>query len=71
MPWLTLADSDKLTMFCVLQAEFEKNPDAMVTARLTQLRALGSELGGDPASRERIGAREPADPTQGDLYFND
>lgn len=53
--WLGDADSYKLGMWCALQAEFEKSPKDMTSARIAQLRALGSELGLDPASRSRLG----------------
>jgi hypothetical protein len=53
--WLTRADSPKALMWCHLHAEFEKSPGNMVASRISQLRALGSELGFDPASRARLG----------------
>jgi hypothetical protein len=56
--WLTWADSPKALMWCHLQAEFEKSPAGMVSARIAQLRALGSELGLDPASRQRLGTKD-------------
>lgn len=54
--WLGDADSYKLGMWCALQAEFEKSPKDMTSARIAQLRALGSELGLDPSSRSRLGS---------------
>lgn len=54
--WLGDADSYKLGMWCALQAEFERGPAKMTAARINALRALGSELGLDPASRSRLGA---------------
>ena len=64
--WLTWADSDKAAMWCLLQAEFYASEGAMIAARIGQLRALGSELGFDPASRARIGpdakTKETKDP---------
>jgi hypothetical protein len=65
--WLTWADSPKALMWCYLQAEFEKSPGKTLSARISQLRALGSELGLDPSSRRRMGAgdggkkKDPAD----------
>jgi hypothetical protein len=61
--WLTSADSQKAFMWCHLAAEFEADPPAMVASRIAQLRALGSELGFDPAARARLGAaaEPPAD----------
>src|SRR5258708_6938228 len=57
--WLTWADGPKAMMWCHLQAEFERSPAKMVSSRIAQLRALGSELGLDPASRARLGAKDP------------
>jgi hypothetical protein len=51
--WLTWADGPKAMIWCYLQAEFQKSPAKMVASRIAQLRALGSELGLDPASRAR------------------
>lgn len=55
--WLTWADAPKALMWCHLQAEYEKKPTAMIASRIAQLRALGSELGLDPSSRQRIGTK--------------
>lgn len=64
--WLTSADGPKAFMWCHLQAEFERAPGKMVASRISQLRALGSELGFDPASRARLGVKDndgkPKDP---------
>lgn len=54
--WLSWADGPKAYVWCALQAEFEKAPGKMQSSRIAQLRALGSELGLDPASRARLGA---------------
>ena len=56
--WLTWADGPKALIWCHLQAEFERKPGKMVSSRIAQLRALGSELGLDPASRARLGVRD-------------
>ena len=53
--WLSWADSPKALMWCHLQAEFERSPKNMTSSRISQLRALGSELGLDPGSRSRLG----------------
>jgi hypothetical protein len=58
-PWLTVADSYKLHVWCVLQAEFERAPRQMVAAMISQLRSAGSELGLDPGSRARLGQVKP------------
>lgn len=55
--WLTWADGPKAMVWVCLQAEFEAAPAKMVASRISQLRALGSELGMDPASRSRLGAK--------------
>lgn len=64
--WLTWADTPKALMWCHLQAEFDKAPAKMLSARIAQLRALGSELGLDPSARRRMGTidngREKKDP---------
>jgi phage terminase small subunit len=62
--WLTSSDAPKAWLWCELQAEAERSVAAMTAARLAQLRALGSELGFDPASRSRIdaGKKPGADP---------
>jgi hypothetical protein len=59
--WLTWADGPKSLMWCHLQAEFERSPKDMVASRIAQLRALGSELGLDPASRARLDVSPQAD----------
>ena len=56
--WLTFADTQKAVMWCHLAAEFERDPERMIAARIGQLRALGSELGFDPASRARLGSTD-------------
>jgi hypothetical protein len=70
--WLTWADGPKSMMWCHLHAEFERAPGKMQSARIAQLRALGSELGLDPASRARLGAKgdngKPKDPAE--KYFS-
>ncbi len=53
--WLTWADSPKALIWCYLQAEFLKSHGKMLSARIAQLRALGSELGLDASSRRRMG----------------
>ncbi|MEQ9642515.1 MAG: hypothetical protein RIM84_20980 [Alphaproteobacteria bacterium] len=79
--WLTGADSLKLAAWCALSAELSRGVGRMTAARLGQWRALGSELGFDPAGRARLGVvapprppadgadAEPAEDGQG--YFDD
>ena len=55
-PWLKPFDAPRAFMWVSLHEEFEQSPGDMVAGRIAQLRALGSELGFDPASRSRIGA---------------
>ena len=57
--WLTWADGPKALMWCHLQAEYEKAPTAMIASRIAQLRAVGSELGLDVSSRDRMGVTIP------------
>ena len=66
--WLRWPDGPKAFMWCSLQAEFEANPSAMNSARIAQLRALGSELGMDPAARSRLSVEaNPRESKFGDL----
>ena len=68
--WLCWADGPKATVWCYLQAEFEQSPKDMNASRIAQLRALGSELGLDPASRARLdmsASNESLDPAN--KYF--
>lgn len=58
--WLSVADSPKAWLWCYLHAEAEESVAAMTAARIGQLRALGSELGFDPASRARMGEGPPS-----------
>ena len=57
--WLTEFDAPKAFMWVHMQAEFEANPACMTAARIGQLRAVGSELGLDPSSRQRMGGDKP------------
>lgn len=68
--WLADADSPKAWLWCQLQAQAEEDPAAFLSARIAQLRALGSELGLDPASRARMGTAPP-DTDGADSYFSD
>ena len=66
--WLADADSPKAWLWCELQSQAEADPVGFLSARIGQLRALGSELGLDPASRARMGT--PPDASAGDSYFS-
>lgn len=70
-PWLTAFDVPRSFMWVELHTEFESDPSGMVAGKIAQLRALGSELGLDPASRQRIGGddggKQKDDPAAG--YF--
>jgi hypothetical protein len=58
--WLTWADGPKASMWCHLQAEYDDDPSGMIASRIAQLRALGSELGFDMSSRDRMGVTIPS-----------
>lgn len=65
--WLTSADSSTFAQWCVLQAEFEKDPAAMTASRISQIRALAGELGMTPSARTRLGTnsgQKQSDPTK-------
>ena len=66
--WLADADSPKAWLWCMLTAECEADPATFLSARISQLRSLGSELGMDPASRARMGTPASA-PDPLDHYF--
>ena len=68
--WLTWADSSKALMWCYLQAEFERAPGKMLSSRIAQLRALGSELGFDQAARTRMGISASAERKPRDKYLD-
>jgi hypothetical protein len=53
--WLCPLDGAKALVWVHLQAQFERAPNRMIASRIAQLRALGSELGLDPVSRDRMG----------------
>lgn len=55
-PWLTCLDVPRAFMWVCLHSLFQAAPDEMSAGKISQLRALGSELGLDPASRSRLGA---------------
>ena len=59
--WLTRADSFKLAVYCELCAELKEDVREMTSARITNWRVLGCELGLDPASRPKLsgGSRKP------------
>lgn len=76
--WLTSADSQKAFMWVHMSAEYEAStqpgpagapPVPMLAARIAQLRALGSELGLDPASRARLGGDRAPEPDPAESYF--
>ena len=64
LPWLHKIDRYCLAMWCVLQAEFEGDPAAMMPARISLLRLLASDLGLTAAGRARLGftVAPPAEP---------
>lgn len=64
--WLTWAESPKAIMWCHLQAEFQRGPKKMLSSRIAQLRALGSELGFDQAARTRMGLQANPDHSRDD-----
>lgn len=70
--WLTATDAPKAWLWCGLQAEAEADLARMNAARIGQLRALGSELGLDPASRTRLGGgRSPQEDDPAAEFFQD
>ena len=68
--WLTEFDSAKAYLWCHMTAEIEVDPAAVLAARISTWRALGSELGMDPASRARLGSDTPPAKDGVDSYFS-
>ena len=64
LPWLHRVDKYCFALWCVLQAEFERNPAAMMAARISLLRLIAGDLGLTAAGRARLGftAAPPAEP---------
>lgn len=64
--WLTQHDAPKAYVWCVLQSQFQADPQ-MIAAKIANLRAVGSELGFDPSARARMDTvqSEQPDPTDG------
>lgn len=69
--WLTEFDSAKAHLWVHMTAEIEDDPAAVLAARISTWRALGSELGLDPASRARMGGTPPAKKSRAESYFDD
>lgn len=55
--WLTKFDTPRAYMWGVLQSDFLADPKAFNAAMISQLRALGSELGLAPSSRAHMGKK--------------
>jgi len=68
--WLSEHDAPKAYMWVSLEVEFEKCPAGMNSARIGQLRALGSELGFDPSARARMPSGSQKDTDPADKYFD-
>jgi phage terminase small subunit len=67
LPWLGRVDSETLAAWCALSAEFQRNPENMNAARISQMRVLAAELGMTPSARTRlIAPHEPKEPSK---YF--
>ena len=69
LPWLHRLDRHCLAMWCVLQAEFERDPAAMMAARISLLRLLAGGLGLTAAGRARLGFTVVA-PAEPDKYLD-
>lgn len=73
--WLTAADSQAAFMWVHMSAEYvastREGAEPMLAARISNLRALSSELGFNPTARARIGTtRNPdvADPAEAKFF---
>ena len=68
--WLGTHDEQKAYMWVCLQSEFNRKPAEMNSARITQLRMLGTELGFDPCARARMGTEKRGKKNQADKFFD-
>ncbi len=55
LTWLAEADSPTLALWCELEMEVRRSVADMTASRISQWRALASELGMTPSGRARIG----------------
>lgn len=69
LPWLTEVDSYALGQYCMLAAEWEKNPDVFVAAKLQQMRKLEADLGMTVVSRGKFSVTPPKGGAN--KYFDD
>ena len=69
LPWLHRVDKYCFALWCVLQAEFERNPAAMMAARISLLRLIAGDLGLTAAGRARLGFTQ-APPAEPDRYLD-
>lgn len=63
-------DADMFGVWCCLMAEFQKDPDRFITAKLTQMRLLAEtfEIAGR-SSRERVKPSKPSAADPAERYF--
>ena len=54
---LTSVDGQMFATWCVLAAEFERDPRIMTASRISQMRALASSFGLDASSRARMNVK--------------
>ena len=70
LPWLCVTDRYCFSMWCVLQAEFERDPAVTLAARISLLRLLANDLGLTAAGRARLGFTLTPPPSEPDPYFD-
>jgi hypothetical protein len=61
----------KLQTLACLTAEFERNPSAMKSAKLVNMRALQTDLGFDASVRTRMNLETKTVRTPASKFFND
>lgn len=66
---LTAWDVDMFGTWCVLMAQFQKEPDHFTASKLTQLRTLGESFGLLPPGRARMKARPAATVDPAEEFF--
>jgi phage terminase small subunit len=58
---LTSVDAPMFAAWCQLVEEFEKNPQTMTAARISQMRGLAAAFGMEPSARARLSVKQDGD----------
>lgn len=70
LPWLATPDGPKFSTWCRGEADNETNGELWSTARHSEHRKLGSELGMDTGARARLSSGAKDKPDEGEDFFS-